>query len=100
MKMMMAMLVGGWVAIYGSFLEIFYQRKSVQFDAGSAVGRGPGHGRFPLTRQIQTSMDKDVISDGRGGINCILQPNFLNRPRPVLLLRHAQGTPANTLSIG
>ena len=30
----------------------------------SAIGRGPEQGRCPLTRQIQTSMDKDVISDG------------------------------------
>ena len=29
----------------------------------SAIGRGLGLGRCPLTRQIQTSMDKDVISD-------------------------------------
>ena len=37
--------------------------------ARSAIGRGLEQGRHPLTRQIQTSMDKDVISDG---INYIL----------------------------
>ena len=35
----------------------------------SAIGRGPEQGRCPLTRQIQTSMDKDVISDGGYQLN-------------------------------
>ena len=31
----------GWCAIYGSFLEIFYQRKCVQFDGSECNRAGP-----------------------------------------------------------